>query len=155
MKNRLFSAKLSLGICLFFAVVLAVSVCTFPMFWSWLYTGYHHLNPANEHVQRNIRTVITAFYVCAPFAAASLYMLIRLLTNILHDRVFIAKNVTYLRFVSLCCYAVAAATFAGGLFYLPLMIIAVSMVVVGTLLLVVKNLLHAAVALREENDLTI
>ncbi len=155
MKNRTFSAKLSLGVCIFFAVVLAAAIVGFPAFFRWFYVDYHHLNPANALVQQNVRTVIGAFYACAPFAGAALYMLIRLLLNILKNDVFILSNVRYLRYISWCCWAVALATGVAGVFYVPLAIIAVSMAVVGTLLRVVKNVVHAAVALREENELTI
>ena len=155
MKNNTFSAKLSLALCIFFAVLLAVSAATFPMFFNWFYVEYHHLNPQSALVQHNVQTVILTFYVCVPFAAAALYMLIRLLLNILRGQVFIPKNVQYLRFIAWCCWAVAAATGAAGFFYVPLEIIAASMAVVGTLLIVVKNVVHAAVELREENDLTI
>ena len=155
MKNRTFSAKLSLALCIFFAVVLAVSVITFPWFFKWFYIDYHHLNPENSLVQHNLHTVVSAFYACVPFAAAALYMLIRLLLNILHGEVFITKNVQYLRFIAWCCWMVALATGIAGFFYVPLEIIAAAMVVVGILLIVVKNVMHAAVEMREENDLTI
>ena len=155
MKNHKFSAKLSLGVCIFFAVVLAVGLFAFPAFFRWFYIDYHHLNPENTLVMHNLRTVIGTFYACAPFAAAALYMLIRLLRNILKDDVFILSNVRYLRYISWCCWAVALATGIAGVFYMPLAIIAAAMLVVGTLLRVVKNVVHAAVALREENDLTI
>jgi hypothetical protein len=155
MKNHALSAKISLGLCIFFAAVLAAALFTFPAFMQWFYAGYHHLNPENETVIKNVRTVTVSFYACAPFAAAALYMLIRLLTNILREQVFILTNVRYLRLISWCCWAVALITLAGGCFYFPLFIICASMAVVGTLLRVVKNVVHAAVALREENELTI
>ena len=155
MKNRKFSAKLSLAVCIFFAVVLLVGLFAFPAFFRWFYVEYHHLNPENPLVAHNLQTVIGAFYACAPFAAAALYMLIRLLTNVLKDDVFILSNVRYLRYISWCCWAVALATGIAGFFYMPLAIIAAAMLVVGTLLRVVKNVVHAAVALREENELTI
>ena len=155
MKNHRTSIKLSLAICFLSSLLLAVWLVTFPKFIEWFYVTYHGLNPASAGVIRNERTLIAVFYVCAPFAAATLYMLIRLLTNFLADRVFIRKNVQYLRLISWCCYAVTLAAFTGGFFYVPIFIIAFSAGVVGTLLRVVKNMAHAAVALQEENDLTI
>lgn len=116
---------------------------------------YHGIPEATEAVTRIFRIVVTSFYLCAPFAAAALYMLIRLLKNLLDDRVFIHTNVVYLRGISWCCYAVFLVTFAGGFLYVPLFIIAFATGVVGTLLRVVKNVMHAAEELREENDLTI
>ena len=155
MKNHIFSAKLSLGVCIFFAAVLAAGLFGFPAFFRWFYVDYHHLNPENTLVMQNLHTVVIAFYVCAPFAAAALFLLIRLLINILKGNVFILQNVRCLRYISWCCWAVALATLVAGVFYVPLAIIAVAMAVVGTLLRVVKNVMHAAVALREENELTI
>ncbi len=155
MKDRMFSAKLSLGICIFFAVLLVVSAAAFPWLIRWFYVEYHHLDPLSERVTHNLNTVTVCFYCCVPFAAAALYMLIRLLRGVLKNDVFVMRNVRYLRLISWCCYAVALITGAGGLFYLPLVIIAAAMLVVGTLLRVVKNVIHAAVALREENELTI
>lgn len=154
MKRRHLSAVLSLVICAASSLLLLAWVFTFPRFFSWFYLTYHGIaeNPYTLAVQRR---VIGAFYGCAPFAAASLYCLIRLLLNILKDRVFIAANVTYVRLVSLFCYAVAAITLVTGVGYFPLLIICFATGTVGTLLLVMKNLLRGAVELREENELTI
>lgn len=155
MKNHKTSAKISLAICTLSSAVLAAWIFTFPRFIRWFYVSYHGLNPAAAKVEQNERIIITVFYICAPFAAAALYMLIRLLGNILKDQVFIQRNVQYLRFISWCCYAVTLAAAVGGVRYMPIFIIAFATGVVGTLLRVVKNVVHAAVALREENDLTI
>ena len=149
------SAYISLGICIASALLLAVWLCTFPAFIRWFYFSYHVLSSDQAVLQRAVSILIPAFYICAPFAAAALFMLIRLLLNILHENVFIRANVLYLRLVSWCCYAVLAITFGFGVRYVPLMIVAFAMGVVGTLLRVVKNILQTAVALREENDLTI
>lgn len=153
--NRKSSALLSLVICILASVLLAVMVCTFPPFLRWLYLSYHPLVNAAFYSARVAKAVIPAFYGCVPFAAAALYMLIRLLLHVLHDEIFIPKNVLYLRFVSWCCYAVAVITAGFAFRYLPLIVVAAAMGVVGTLLRVVKNIMQAAVEIREENDLTI
>ena len=155
MKNRTLSAKISLGFCIFFSAVLVVSLFTFPAFLQWFYVEYHHLNADNAAVIRNVRAIVATYYACAPFAAAALYMLIRLLLNVLHDDVFVMKNVTYLRGISWCCWGVAVASLVGCVFYVPLVIVFAAMGIMGALLRVVKNLVHSAVALREENELTI
>lgn len=155
MINRKTSAWISLGICILSAALLAVWIATFPQFFHWFYVEYHRLSPDALWAKRVVRIVSLAFYLCAPFAAAALGMLIALLRNILRDRVFIRTNVRFLRGVSWCCFAVAAVTAAGGYFYLPLLIITFATAVVGILLRVVKNVMHAAVELREEQDLTI
>ncbi len=153
--KRKTSAMISLCICLLSAALLLIWLFTFPRFFHWFYADYHGLDPLSPYVERVIRTVVTTFYCCAPFAAAALAMLVGLLWNVLKDRVFIARNVSFLRYISWCCYAVTLAALAGGFFYVPLFIIAFAAGVVGTLLRVVKNMMQSAVELREENDLTI
>ena len=154
MKKRRLAAAVSLAICAASGLLLLVWVFTFPRFFNWFYLAYHGIaeNPYTLSVQRR---VIGAFYGCAPFAAASLYCLIRLLLNIRQDVVFIARNVTYIRLVSWFCYAVAAITLVTGVRYFPLLIITFATGTVGTLLLVMKDLFRTAVELKEENELTI
>ena len=154
MKHRYISAAVSLVICAASAVLLLAWLFTFPRFFNWFYLAYHGIaeNPYTLAVQR---LVIGAFYGCAPFAAASLYCLIRLLLNIMKDAVFIKRNVMYIRLVSVFCYAVTVITVITGVRYFPLLIIAFATGTVGTLLLVMKNLLRSAVELKEENELTI
>ena len=155
MKKHKISAYISLGICILSAILLLVWLFTFPQFFSWFYYDYHglaHDAYAEAHV---FNTVILCFYICAPVAAVALGLLIALLRNTIKEKLFIKRNVTYLRLLSLCCYAVFLISFCCGLRYLPLMIIAFSMGFMGTLLHVVKNLVHAAVVIQEENSLTI
>ena len=154
MKRRHLSAVLSLVICAASGLLLLAWVFTFPRFFSWFYLTYHGIaeNPYTLAVQRR---VIGAFYGCAPFAAASLYCLIRLLLNVMKDRVFIPRNVTYIRLVAWFCYAVALITLVTGARYFPLLIITFATFTVGTLLLVMKDLFRTAVELKEENELTI
>ena len=145
---------LSLAICAASGALLLVWVFTFPRFFNWFYLSYHGL-AENPYTLAVLRRVIGAFYGCAPFAAASLYCLIRLLLNIMKDRVFIGRNVMYIRLVSVFCYAVAAITLVCGVRYFPLLIITFATGTVGTLLLVMKNLFRSAVELKEESELTI
>ena len=150
------SVYLSLGVCITSAAVLLVWLFTFPAFIRWFYFVYHALQQTQSPVlPRAVSILIPAFYCCAPFAAAALFLLIRLLLKILHANVFIRANVLSLRIVSWCCYAVLVITLAFGTRYIPLLIVACAMGVVGTLLRVVKNILQAAVVLQDENDLTI
>ena len=149
------SVTISLCICFASALLLVVWLFTFPAFIRWFYFSYHSLMQEQVVLTRAVTLLIPAFYSCAPFAAAALYMLIRLLFNLRQGKIFIPSNVLYLRLVSWCCYAVLAITFGFGLWYIPLMIVAFAMGVVGTLVRVFKNILQSAVELREDNDLTI
>lgn len=155
MKHHKFSVCCSIGVCVLSAILLLYWLFRFPQFFHWFYAVYHGFSETQPDVLEKERVVVVCFYACAPFAAASLALLLALLRNLLRDRVFIKHNVTFLRLVSWFCWAVLLITFSGGLKYLPLMIVAFAMGVVGTLLRVLKNVLQAAVVLREENDLTI
>ena len=53
------------------------------------------------------RQLSIAFYCCLPFALIALGALHRLLRNLLKELLFIAQNVTLLRMLSWCCFAVA------------------------------------------------
>ena len=155
MFNRKASIIASLTICFISSAVLAVWLFAFPQLFGLFYVRYHNLSADSEAVRRVTAVVVRTFYVCAPFAAAALYLLIRLLFNILRAKVFIMRNVWYLRFIALCCFAVFAVTLVAGIGYAPLLTISFAAVLIGMLLMVVKNVMHSAVELREENDLTI
>ena len=149
------SAIISLVICALSSILLVVWLFTFPWFFNWFYTIYHGLG--SEYTQTNtvIKIVIPTFYACAPFAACALYMLIRLLLNIINEVIFIASNVKYLKWISYACYAVMLITVITGIFYIPLLVIGFATGIVGTLLRVVKDLMDSAVTIKEENDMTI
>ncbi len=152
MIKRNVSAAISLAVCMVSSLALAALVFTMPSFFRWFYSFFNDGSPSSEAV---IKTVVTAFYICVPFAAAALFMMIKILVNILNEKVFIMQNVVLFRFLSWCCYAVLIITVIFGLKYVPLFVIAFAMGVVGTLLRVIKNIMQSAVELREENDLTI
>ena len=155
MLKRKTSAKISLGICVFFLVALIALAATFPMFFHWLYVSYHGLSETSEVVRSNVKTVTRAFYFCVPFALAALYALIRLMLGVISERVFEQRTVTYLNLLFWCCAAVFLITGGFGFRYVPLWIVALAMAVVGMLVRVVMNVMRSAVELREENDLTI
>ena len=150
--KRKTSAVISLIICIISSAALMGLIVTMPSFFAWF---YGMLNGAQESAERIIHTVVVTFYCCAPFAAAALTMMIIILLNVIKDKVFIKQNVLCFRLISWCCYAVFIITAIGITKYLPLVIVAFAMAVIGTLLRVIKNILQAAVELREENDLTI
>lgn len=155
MSRTKISAIVSIVICVLSSILLVVWLFTFPQFFEWFYGTYHGLGSNYTRTDTIISTVVPTFYACAPFAAAALYMLIRLLINIMNEVIFTKKNVRYLKWISFFCYDVMFITVIMGVFYLPLLIIAFAMGTVGTLLRVVTNLMDSAVKLKEENDMTI
>ncbi len=158
--NRKTSAYLSLIICIFCAVLLIALLIVFPSFVKWhIKWMVDQSNSINLDYDPSIRSLSIAFYAASPLSFLALYLLIRLLLNVIHDKVFIDANVRYLRYISYCCYAVAVVCIVYLLlsrpFFKSVSFIAFAMLIVGTLIRVVKNVMQGAVELQRENDLTI
>jgi len=152
MKGNKLSLYLSLAVCIFSCLLFVVLLFAFPAFFEWIILK----GKAETDILRNIVDKVTlAFYIASPFAAAALYMLIRLLINIKNGKVFVEKNVFYLKLLPICCYAVMIISIIFMFTYTSMFIVAFIMAVVGTLLLVVKDIMQSAVAIKNENDLTI
>ena len=67
MIKRNISAAISLGVCLVSSLALAALLFTMPSFFAWFYSAF---NGSSDSAKAVIKTVVTAFYICAPFAAA-------------------------------------------------------------------------------------
>ena len=155
MWNRKHSVTLSTVVCFIFVAILTAGLFLGPWvvkMWFTLYRGWGE----DSEAMRNMLTLFCAcFYPCAFFAYVTLYSLLRMLFHIQKDAIFISANVQYLRRISWCCFAVALITFVGGVFYIPFFFVAVAAAFVGLMLRVVKNVMESAVAIKEENELTI
>lgn len=82
----------------------------------------------------------------------------RLLSNIKKEQVFIHQNVTILRIISWCCFAIALdfIIFMMIGFWFPIyFFISFAAAFFGLILRVLKNVFEQAVALRIEHDFTI
>lgn len=149
------SVILSIVICFAFLAVLTASLffgVWFVKTWMIMYRGFE---PDGQALHNMITLFKRCFYPCAVFAYVTLYCLLKLLFNIKKSEVFINANVKYLRIISWCCFAVSVITFVSGIFYVPYLFISVAAAFVGLMLRVVKNVMQNAVAIREENELTI
>lgn len=128
--------------------LLAALLPGIPFILRW-YSTVRTLSAA-EHL-----AILIAFYVCAVIAGFALVKLEQLLRNIIAESVFTRKNVRHIRCVQWCCFLVSLVCIPAAVFYLPLIFM---VVIMGFLFLVVGVLvkvMDAAVAIREENDLTI
>ena len=155
MWNRKQSVTLSLAVCFVFAVILTAGLFFGPWAvkkWFVLFRGW---SESGEEMGRMLTLFSACFYPCAVFGYVTLYSLFRLLFHIRKDEIFISANVQYLRCISWCCFAVALITLVGGVFYIPFAFAAVPAAFVGLMLRVVKNVMESAVAIKEENELTI
>lgn len=160
MWNRKHSVMLSIVVC--FAVAAALTVALFIGPWAirnW-FIFIRGWSGAEPNLQQLLLVFKITFYPCAVFGYVTLYSLIRLLFHIRREDIFIHQNVTYLRRISWCCFAVALITLVVGVldfnsFTVPFIAVAAAAGFVGLMLRVVKNVMQAAVEIREENELTI
>ena len=146
MQNK--AVKFSLAAVWFFLIAAVGLAAAMPWLVRW-YAEYRHVRESGRIA------ILAAFYGCLPFALAALICLLRLLRNIRDERVFQPANSRLMAVVSWCCAAVALVTLACCRWYPPLGFITVSMAFIFLIVRVVRNCFIAAIALKEENDLTV
>lgn len=129
------------------AVILLALCIASP--WSRLFS----LQLSYKNLRVNWYTVSLVAFALPAYAA--LWQLYRLLGNISRGQVFVAANVRCLRVISWCCFAAAAVFFFSGFYSTSWIVLFVAAVFGGLILRVVKNVFAAAVALQDEQDLTI
>ena len=129
-------------------VLLVALLPALPFLLNW-YCQFRTLSTA-EYL-----AILIAFYVCAVIAGVALWKLEQLLKNIIAGNVFIRKNVRHIRCIQWCCGFVSLVCIPAAVFYLPLIFMVVIMGFLFLVVGVVTKVMDAAVAIREENDLTI
>ena len=136
-------------ICTRIVIILVICAAFAAPFLVKSYVSYAAKNPAV------ITPLLATIYACAVPGLVALYSLHRLLANIKKKEVFIERNVRHLRVISWCSFAVSAILFVSGFYYLLFLLIAVAAAFFGLILRVVKNVVEQAVAIKDDNDLTI
>ena len=129
-------------------IIVAALLFTMPALVQW-YKTLRELGPSGAEA------ILIGFYCCAPVVFYALWCIDRLVSNILADQVFIHGNVSYLRRLRWCCALVGLVCLLAAWFYPPLIFLAIIMMFLSVAVSVIKNVMTAAVELREENDLTI
>ena len=142
------SAKCTLWVNRFLAVAM-VALC---FFLRDLLSWYHTLRNLPWQV---CVVIMVGFYLCTPAVLYALWGIEKLLRNILNAEVFIHQNVRWIRCLRWCCAWVSLVCLVAGIAYPPLLFLAVIMAFLALVVSVVKNVMAAAVELREENDLTV
>lgn len=142
------SAKFTLWCNRIIAAAVTVLIFTFPRVLNW----YQGLRPLGLH---GAAAVYFGFYLCVPVVLYALWCVDRIVTNLLRDQVFVLANVRYVRRIRWCCAGVSLICVPAACFYQPLIFMVVIMAFLALIVSLVKNILAAAVELREENDLTI
>lgn len=129
-------------------VVLAALLFLVPLMLNW-YAEFRWLSRTGWWC------LCITFYICAAVTAPALYWIDRLLGNILKEQVFTVENVKLLRSVRWCCGIVSLLCIVPAFVYRPLFVMVLMMGFLCFVLTVVVQVMKAAVAIREENDLTI
>ena len=101
------------------------------------------------------KAILYGFYACAGVILLALWQMDRLLLSIGRGAVFIPENVRRIRNIRLCCLLVGLICVPVALVYYPLLFIVLIMGFLSLVVGVVQQTMAAAVAIREENDLTI
>ncbi len=131
---------------------LAAVILLLCFFMYDLLVWYSRLRQLNWQVGA---AILIGFYLCVPAVLYALWCIEGLLKNILRQQVFVSANVGALRRIRRCCAYVSFICLVSGIPYPPLLFLAVIMAFLALMVSVVKNVMAAAVELREENDLTI
>lgn len=148
MKSDMLSTKITLWVNRFVAALVVALLFALPAILKW----YCTIRFLDDQAQ----TAITiAFYCCAVFILIALWSLDRLLRNILKNFVFVRSNVRSLRHIRLCCAAVSLCCLPAAFYYPPLLFLSLIMGFLFLVVGVVCQVMKAAVAIREENALTI
>ena len=113
---------------------------------------YSRMRPLGGHARLSI---LLCFYCCVPVVAAALVCIEFLLKNIRKKEIFVASNLNHIRRIRLCCALVSLISLPASLYYMPLIFLVLIMAFLSLMVNVVCQVFKAAVALREENDLTI
>ena len=131
------------------ALVVALIFCL-PRLLAWYSAmlGYHM-------PQRDLMGIWVSYILCAGIILSALWKMEQLMKSILGNQVFIRENVRRVRWVQCSCGIVAAVCLVDVVFALPMVLLAAIMGFLCLVVSVLANVLDAAVALQEENDLTI
>ncbi|MCL2120733.1 MAG: DUF2975 domain-containing protein [Clostridiales bacterium] len=131
-----------------FLLALAAGSLGLPWLLRW-YAGYAGRGAMD------LMPVMLSLWACAIPAFIALLHLGRMLKHIAEGRVFINENVKALRVISWCCFIVALVFSVFFFYYVLGLILAILAAFAGLILRVVKNVFEQAVAIKEENDLTV
>lgn len=146
------TSKLSAKFTLWCNRIIALTVIALIFFFPKLLAWYQGLRPLGLH---GAAAVSFGFYLCVPVVLYALWCVERIIVNLLKDLVFVQANVRYVRHIRWCCAGVSLICIPAACFYQPLIFMVVIMAFLALIVSLVKNILAAAVELREENDLTI
>lgn len=141
------SLFLSRALTLATLILGVASLFCIPVITEW-YDAVSGQNPI--HVELNI-----LLYLSALLGILALWQLKGLLDRFAKEEVFVTENAASFRKIAWCCFGVAFLWLIFTFWRFLAFLVAFMAAFAGLLLRVMKNMLEAAVKLREENDFTI
>lgn len=132
----------------FIAILLVILIFCLPALLDW-YVQFRTMTDLAK------TAVTAAFYACVGIILIALWNVDRLLESILREEVFTRENVARIRRICRCCGMVGLVCVPAAVAYLPLIFLVIIMAFLCLTVSVVANVMDTAVAIREENDLTI
>lgn len=153
----MWTKKASLYASLVITVIIFIAIVTSPVYLPRLLANFVRPFGFDGRENAAFSSLLAVLFASALPGLLCDLTLFALLMNIRAERVFVARNVTYLRVLSWCCFLVGAEylLFSFRYQFLSLFFIAFAALFVGMILRVIKNVFDQAIALREENDYTI
>jgi len=156
--KNMWNSRKSLNLSWICTKCFIVGIFVFAVFLPALLKVYVAVSPAYSSVIQLTPLMIVLYLCCIPSLLA-LIALDRLLSNLRRNEIFTRRNVSLLRAISWCCFAVAILIMAAISYYFffifHLMVVAIIASFIGLIVRVVKNVIEQAVLLKEEQDLTV
>ncbi len=148
MKKSPLSVRITLWVNRLISLLVVALLPALPAILNW-YCTFRTLR------QDEYLAILIAFYCCVLLVGFALWNMDRLLQNIIGNAVFTADNVKCISRVRWCCGGVSLICLPSAFVYYPLCFIVIIMAFLCLVVSVVKQVMDAAVSIREENDLTI
>jgi hypothetical protein len=131
------SIKLSIVITNIFFIILVVFSVGLP----WMVSWYAEVMNRSASLAT---TILVTCYPCAPFAAALLIFLKKLLKNTLAGDIFTDKSITVLGKMVICSIIISVITLIAGNFYMPFLIVGATFAFLALLLFSLKGIFTRA-----------
>ena len=153
--DRKTSEAISLAATVLFLAAVLVCAVLMPRICAGLIEAKGEMSPRFA-VDGGGRVLITVLgYLTVAFMAAAGVSTLRLLVRVRSGKVFTEKTVALIRLISWCCFPIAVIFGVLGVWFTVSFGVAFMAFFVGICLLVVKNVIEEATAIKQENDLTV
>ena len=147
MKSKSKSLKLSIAFTTFFAILLAFLTLTAPWSVKIICEYFHRARLTNF--------LIVVTYLAVPAGWGAILLLYKILFNVNKKIIFVKENVKYLQILSWLCFYVGVLSAISTVKFIAFAIVSLSALFIGLIVRVVRNIIHKAIQIKEENELTI